>query len=831
MPAEHMIAARYYGPGQPLRLESTPVPVPALGETLLRVRAAGVCHTELQLLDGVLNLGVVPLTPGHEVVGEVVESRGPSVVGPGERVLLYYYAPCGGCRYCRGGTENLCPNAARQVGFSSDGGYAEYLVAPSTSLIPLPDHLSDAEAAGLACGGATALHAARSIGRVELGETVVVYGVGGVGLYLVQICRLAGARVVAVGRTPEKLELARQLGAFGVVDARDVDPLTVIHGLTDGNGADVVFDLVANAETMSICPRLLARRGRLVFTGYSEDHLDLNPLHLVLREIQVLGAVGNTLAELRQTVDLAARGELRSVVGPAFPLERANDALDALRNGRITGRAVLVPLGVAQPDVRVLTEACFNQMDERVDGRDAAEPGVVGGSRVFATDGGGVSRGIPSTVPSSREGNGGGDARGEAPASSNGSPFPMAGVAVNPSDSAAPAETPSGRVVVRREQITPKPGPRPFEAELLEVIGRGLDVPFADADFDALARGLFTFQYERNAPYRRYCEIRGASPASVTHWTEIPAVPIAAFKEAVLACEPVDDAAALFMSSGTTRPEQRSRHYHPSLAVYDASIRTNFAALVLPEIDSTERSALPFLVLNPRPEALPNSSLAYYLGRMVEWYGATGSGFFVDEAGLQGDRLLEVLRAAVAAARPVALLGTTFAFVHLLDRMVERDERVALPAGSRVFDTGGIKGRSREIEPAELAVGLTERLRVPLLDQVNMYGLTELSTQFIDGNIARRARGEVPTRSKIVPPWARTRILDPETLEELPIGQAGVLCHTDLANRASVCTILTEDLGVARDDGFEILGRVKGSAARGCSIAMDELLSAVGRSG
>lgn len=834
MPAQSMIAARYYGPGQPLRVESAPVPIPARGETLVRVRAAGVCHTELQLLDGVLNLGVVPLTPGHEVVGEVVESRGPATVDSGQRVLLYYYAPCGVCRFCRGGTENLCPNAARQVGFSSDGGYAEYLVAPSSSLIALPNHLSDAEAAGLACGGATALHAARAIARVGPGETVVVYGVGGVGFYLVQICRLAGARVVAVGRTPEKLDLARQLGAFATVDAREVDPLAAVHELTDGNGADVVFDLVANAETMSICPRLLARRGRLVFTGYSEDHLDLNPLHLVLREIQVLGAVGNTLAELRQTVDLAARGELRGVVGPIFPLERANDALDALRRGRIVGRAVLIPPGTARHDLPGTAETRSNSADPRVDGRGTTEP-VPGAATPTSSVDRREVRGGPARQPSFQlEADGVADADAPLPtASINRAAVETSGVAANRPDRvvrAASSDTP--RVEVgRRAVIIPAPGPRPFEEELLEVIGRGLDAPFADADFDALARGLFTFQYERNAPYRRYCEIRGKSPANVTHWTEIPAVPIAAFKEAVLACEPIDGAAALFMSSGTTRPEQRSRHYHPSLAVYDASIRTNFAALVLPENPSTERSALPFLVLNPPPETLPNSSLAYYLGRMVEWYGATSSGFFVDEGGLQGDHLLKVLAEAVAVGQPVALLGTTFAFVHLLDRMAERGERVTLPAGSRLFDTGGIKGRSREIEPAELAAGLARRLGVPPLDQVNMYGLTELSTQFIDGNIARRARGEVPTRSKIVPPWARTRVLDPETLEELPIGQVGVLCHTDLANRASVCTILTEDLGVARDDGFEILGRVKGSAARGCSIAMDELLSAVRSAG
>src|SRR6185437_6980428 len=141
---------------------------------------------------------------------------------------------------------------------------------------------------------------------------------------------------------------------------------------------------------------------------------------------------------------------------------------------------------------------------------------------------------------------------------------------------------------------------------------------------------------------------------------------------------------------------------------------------------------------------------------------------------------------------------------------------------------GGVKGRSREISREELSEAIATRLGVPPNYQVNMYGLTELSTQFIDANLRRRCAGLSPERLKTVPPWARTRVLDPETLEELPCGEVGVLCHTDLANRGSVCTILTEDLGVWRGDGFEILGRVQGTQARGCSIAMDELLSATG---
>ena len=348
-----------------------------------------------------------------------------------------------------------------------------------------------------------------------------------------------------------------------------------------------------------------------------------------------------------------------------------------------------------------------------------------------------------------------------------------------------------------------------------------------DDAFNRLALALFRFQYERDDPFRRYCDYRRQPPDQVDHWKQIPAVPIGAFKEATLTTEPIERAAACFMSSGTTRPEQRSRHYHPDLAVYDASARANFAAHVLPD-----GVRLLLLVLNPPPQALPNSSLAHYLGLMVDAFGLDGSAYYVDAHGLQQERLLAALTKVTENGPPVCLAGTTFAFVHLLDQMADDGRRLILPPGCRVMDTGGVKGRSREIARNELTTALTERLGIPADHQVNMYGLTELSTQFLDA-VLRQA---VPSRGdpresrrerfKTIPAWARTRVLDPETLEELPPGEVGVLCHTDLANRASVCTILTEDLGVAVAGGFEVLGRVAGSQARGCSIAMDELLMA-----
>ena len=774
-----MTAVRYYGPGQPLRVEATPIPRPAAGEALIRVRSAGVCHTELHLLDGVLNLGVTPLTPGHEIAGIVAEINGPSHVTIGDRVLLSYYIPCDRCSYCRGGLENLCPNVSRQIGFSADGGYADYVVAPMRCLVPLPETLGDDEAVGLACGGATAIHAARAIAKVTAGESVVVYGVGGVGLYLIQVCRLAGGRVIAIGRTPEKLQLATDLGAAVVVNATEADPIAAVHQATGGDGANVIFDLVASAETMALASRMLARRGRLVFAGYGEARLQLNPLLIVLREIQILGAVGNTLSELREAVDLAATGQLRSIVGPSFPLAEANEALTALRGGRIIGRAVLHP-GAGRPlsGLTLVEPASFPSID------------IGPNDRVIPT------LALPAKVPLQER-------------------------IQDPPISTALGRTGSPTIVV------PQAGNRPFERELLELIGAGVDAECTDDRFDALARGLFAYQYANNQPYQQFCDRIRKIPDSVHHWSDIPAVPIGAFKVTDLVCEPIGAQTTRFMSSGTTKPEKRSRHYHPDLGVYDASTTTNFAAHFIPE-QVLDEPWLPFLVINPVPSALPDSSLAYYLGLMLDRYGAAGSGYFVDANGLAGDRLLATLRQHADVGRPVAVLGTTFAFVHFLDWLEEQRVDLVLPAGSRVFDTGGVKGRARDISRHDLDRAIETRLGVAPDHQVNMYGLTELSTQFIDQSLRSTIAGHPLNRLKSVPPWARTRVLDPETLAELPPGEIGVLCHTDLANRASVCTILTEDLGVAQSGGFEVLGRVSGSEARGCSIAMDELLAATG---
>ena len=356
-------------------------------------------------------------------------------------------------------------------------------------------------------------------------------------------------------------------------------------------------------------------------------------------------------------------------------------------------------------------------------------------------------------------------------------------------------------------------------AELLHRIASGPRAPLDDAVFDRLAREVFAHQYAHNRPYRLFCERRGVSPASVGGWADVPAVPTDAFKAAALVCGDPADAAATFRTSGTTRgAESRGAHHVPDLALYDAALRAGFRAHLLPE---GER--MPVISLVPPPADAPDSSLSHMAGAVAADFGTAESGWFVSPAG--GIDCAGLERALGRAEAPVCILGTAFALVHWLDALAEAGLRLALPAGSRLMDTGGFKGRSREVTRAELYGAVEERLGIAPAWCVNEYGMTELSSQFYDG-VAGSA-GPVEGRLHVGPAWVRTVATDPETLRPLPHGEVGVLRHVDLANLGSVMAVQTADLGVTAEGGFRVLGRARGAEARGCSLAMEELLRAL----
>jgi hypothetical protein len=336
-----------------------------------------------------------------------------------------------------------------------------------------------------------------------------------------------------------------------------------------------------------------------------------------------------------------------------------------------------------------------------------------------------------------------------------------------------------------------------------------------DAQFDALALRLFAQQHAGNAAFRRFCQSRGVAPRGVKGWRDIPAVPITAFKEVTLSCAPADSAERVFMTSGTTRGDVKGRHFHPTLAVYDASMTRNFARRFMQGAPRMRMA-----VLFPSEQELPNSSLAHYLALAVHHFGAPGSAWCMGLQGMDVERARAMLRDAERGQEPFALLGATHAFVHLMDACAAQGERFRLPAGSRILDTGGYKGQSRELPLEDFYAGLEACFGVPRRQCINMYGMTELSTQLYDGGNA------VVPSVKSGPHWIRSRLVDPLTGREVPPGERGVLVHCDLANFNSVTTILTEDVGVAVDGGFLLLGRAEGAQAKGCSLAVEEFLQA-----
>jgi hypothetical protein len=336
-----------------------------------------------------------------------------------------------------------------------------------------------------------------------------------------------------------------------------------------------------------------------------------------------------------------------------------------------------------------------------------------------------------------------------------------------------------------------------------------------DAEFDALALRLFAWQHAGNAAYRRFCQNRGVTPRAVKSWRDIPAVPITAFKEVTLSCAPADTAERVFMTSGTTRGDVKGRHYHPTLQVYDASMTRNFARRFM---QGGERLRL--AVLFPTEQEMPNSSLAHYLALAVRHFGAPESAYHVSLQGMDTDGLRRMLRESERSGEPCAILGASYSFVHLMDEAAASGESFRLPAGSRILDTGGYKAQSRELPLEAFYAGLTRLLGVPRDLCINMYGMTELSTQLYDSGNAT-----VPS-VKSGPHWIRSRMVDPLTGGDVPPGERGILVHCDLANFNSVTSILTEDVGVAADGGFLLLGRAEGAQAKGCSLAVQEFMQA-----
>jgi hypothetical protein len=341
---------------------------------------------------------------------------------------------------------------------------------------------------------------------------------------------------------------------------------------------------------------------------------------------------------------------------------------------------------------------------------------------------------------------------------------------------------------------------------------------YSEKRFEELALELFAFQFEHCEIYRRFCDGRSQTPSNVKTWRQIPAVPTSALKEVELRCFPASDTVHCFRTSGTST-DVRGTLYLDTLEIYEASLLPTFRRFMFPEFLLPENRAA-IQVLTPSPIEQPDSSLSHMFGVVLDALGERGSDFAVENGELLFERVLTLLVESAASEMPITLCGTAFAFVHLIDHMSQRGVLIGLPPASRIMETGGFKGRSREIPRTELYAELKRVLGIPAERIVNQYGMTELGSQFYDSVIC----GPSEPRRKLGPPWARVVIVDPETGHEAATGQVGSIVVVDLANTGSVLALRTGDLGRAILDGFEVIGREPGADTRGCSIGADEIL-------
>jgi propanol-preferring alcohol dehydrogenase len=330
-------------------LEERDVPVPEVGgqDVLVRVEAAGICHSDAHYRAGNSPVGPLPITPGHEVAG-VVEETGAQVtnVSAGDRVCLHYLTTCGDCHYCSLGSEQFCVEAS-MIGKYQDGGYAEYIVVPARSAVHLPEEIPFEQGAVLMCSSATSFHALRK-GRLYSGETVGVFGAGGLGMSAIQLADAMGALdVYAVDINEERLTIAERVGAIPV-NASEVDPVEEIRRLSDGRGVDVALELVGLPLTMQQAVQSLAIFGRAVMVGIASEPLEVDSYgELLGREAEIIGAADHLLQELPLLIEYARRGvlDLSDVVTETIPLDAGaiNEALNQLEVFGSGVRTVITP--------------------------------------------------------------------------------------------------------------------------------------------------------------------------------------------------------------------------------------------------------------------------------------------------------------------------------------------------------------------------------------------------------------------------------------------------------------------------------------------------------
>jgi D-arabinose 1-dehydrogenase-like Zn-dependent alcohol dehydrogenase len=337
--------------GQPLERVDKDIPVPQGSEVLLRVKAAGLCHTDLHLWEGHYDLGggkklmlsdrgiKPPMTLSHEIVGEVVSGAGAPI---GKTVLVHPWIGCGECAACQRGEENICIKP-QSLGVVRPGGFAEYVVVPHARYLVEIDGLDAAEAAPLACAGVTTYSALTKLGERVQQDPVVIIGAGGLGLMAIEVLRTMGGKgAIVVDIDPAKREAALAAGALAAIDAKASDAVQQLQAATNG-GARAVLDLVGATPTVTLAVAACARGGHVVICGLMGGDITLSLPVIPMRPLTLQGSYVGTLTELRELVALVRRTKMKAIPVQRRPLDEVNAAMQELAAGKVVGRTILVP--------------------------------------------------------------------------------------------------------------------------------------------------------------------------------------------------------------------------------------------------------------------------------------------------------------------------------------------------------------------------------------------------------------------------------------------------------------------------------------------------------
>ena len=341
-----MKAAVFTGSKQ-LEIQEYSKPQIKSNEVLIRVAACGICHTDLHYLDhGVPTVKKPPMILGHEASGTIA-ARGSEVTEfrEGDPVLIPAVLTCGNCFFCRSGRENICQSMT-MVGNNIDGAYAEFIAVPAKDIFHLPPEIPLTDASIIADALSTPFHAVKNRAEVKPGDTVVVIGCGGVGINLVQIAAAVGGMVIAVDISDKKLERAKKLGAYQVVNPTRVENVGKEIKKMTGGGADIAIEAIGNPKTIEMGFNTLRKGGRLVVVGYSSEEIKFPASKIMYFEMEIRGSLGCRPVDYPKVIELVKHGkiQLAELITHRFPLEKINAAFDLLRNHDETVvRSIVIP--------------------------------------------------------------------------------------------------------------------------------------------------------------------------------------------------------------------------------------------------------------------------------------------------------------------------------------------------------------------------------------------------------------------------------------------------------------------------------------------------------